>query len=388
MYWDDIVVKTLEKFCVLRRICFVWFYVRKKWHIFIQLCVLFQRTDQFITWGAEFCYTLAVINTDVSQWWRTESCLCQREIVSLSSVSVEGRAAAVRPLHCHLDAAIHLLHLTNGATAECREQRLPQIEFVLSPQESSSWSISPLCTTAMSPSPSPLCCPRWQPSAGKNIRPAASFHTWGPCPTAAWLWPPWTAPTSSASPKGLLLMMVRLWRNNSQLRGCGSREFHLELRTRSKSTLLESLQSTCFHQPSLSLLPQTSTTPGWPPPSSQTSWSSFGFTAAAFCPPTAPATGRSWTSPSSKWGSSPSNAARTTPSGPSAPPRPGPLGAGEAGCAWATSTATRRRRSAAAGRCVCRTRSCGRPTGRLRWSGRSVEEERPTVDQGHNGLKV
>lgn len=153
---------------------------QKKWHILIQLCVLCKRTDQFIARGAEFCCILAVINTvlaDVSQRRRTESCLCPREIVPSSSVSVEGRVAAVRLLRCHRDGAIHLLHLTNGATAECREQRLPQIEFVLSPQESSSRSISPLCTTAMSPSPSPLCCPRWQPSARKNMRLAASFHT-------------------------------------------------------------------------------------------------------------------------------------------------------------------------------------------------------------------
>lgn len=68
-----------------------------------------------------------------------QNLVCVREkIVSSSSVSVEGRVAEVRLLHYHRDAAIHLLHLTNGATVECREQRLPQIEFVLSPQESSS----------------------------------------------------------------------------------------------------------------------------------------------------------------------------------------------------------------------------------------------------------
>lgn len=219
----------------------------KNCHIFIQPCVLCKENGPVYKTRSRVLLHVSCCEhsfTQFSQMYRSGDgqnlCLCPREIVSSSSV--EGRVAAVRLLHCHRDAAIHLLHLTNGATAECREQRLPQIEFVLSPQESSSRSISPLCTTAMSPSPSPLCCPRWQPSAGKNIRPAASFHTWSLCPTAVWLWPRWTAPTSSALPKGLLLMMVRLWRNNSQLRGGGSREFHLEfarrpMRTRSKSML-------------------------------------------------------------------------------------------------------------------------------------------------------
>lgn len=111
------------------------------------------------------------------------------------------------------------------------------------------------------------------------------------------------------------------------------------------------------------LLRQTSTTPGWLRPFSPTCWSSSGSRPRASYLPTAPEIGRSRTSTTSSQASRlPSNTARTTPSGPSAPALPS-LVAGEeaAGCVWATSTGTWRRRSAAAGRCASGTQWCGRP---------------------------
>lgn len=115
------------------------------------------------------------------------------------------------------------------------------------------------------------------------------------------------------------------------------------------------------------LLRQTSTTPGWLRPFSPTSWSSSGSCPRASCLPTAPEIGRSRTSTTSSRASRlPSKTARTTPSGPSAPARPAPPTLGAAGCVWATSTGTWRRRSAAAGRCASGTQWCGRPIERRR----------------------
>lgn len=47
---------------------------------------------------------------------------------------------------------------------------------------------------------------------------------------------------------------------------------------------------------------------------------------------------------------------------------------------WVTSTGTRRRRSAAAGRCVYRTQWCGRPIELQRCSGTTATEEATSVD--------
>lgn len=178
---------------------------------------------------------------------------------------VQLTAAAEGKPSLHLSfCSVATFSFTHKETAEHRQKPLFQTEPFLLPQESSSRSISPPCTTATSQHLLPRWCQRWRPSVGKAPN---------PCPIAAWPWRRRVAQTSSALPRGHLLTTVRTV----------------------PSIFITGFSVAGFTDPPL-FLQQTSTTLGWLRPFSPTSSSSFGSFPLASCPRTALETGRSRTS--------------------------------------------------------------------------------------------
>lgn len=123
-------------------------------------------------------------------------------VTPLSSVSLHRRCSASALMSPRLCYSFIVPDESNDSGVLLAEFALNRICFA--PQESSFRSISLLCTTVTSPSPWHPWSLRWLPSAGKKPCPVTSFHS----PIAVWLWPQQMALTSSALPKGVLLITV------------------------------------------------------------------------------------------------------------------------------------------------------------------------------------